>query len=332
MDGASRTVVGWLGAIAVGTMIAALPQPAAAQDYPTRPITMIVPFPAGGPTDTFARIMAGRMGEALHQPMVIENVGGANGTIGVGRVARALPDGYTLGIGQWSTNVVNGAVYDLSYDLLKDFAPVARLVSGPQLLVANKNLPANDLAEFIAWLKKNPGKALAGTAGVGSQQHVSGVYFQTATKTNVHFVPYRGAAPAMQDLIGGQIDFMFDQAANSLPQVKGGAIKAFAVTAKTRLASAPDIPTTDEAGLPGFYISVWHALWVPAGTPQDIVVKLNAAAVEAMADPQVDARFAELGQDMPPRSEQTPQALGAFQKAEVDKWWPLIKAANIKAE
>jgi tripartite-type tricarboxylate transporter receptor subunit TctC len=327
MDGASRAVFGLLCA-----MVVVLPQPVAAQGYPARPITMIVPFPAGGPTDTFGRIMAGRMGEALHQPVIVENVGGANGTIGVGRVARALPDGYTLGIGQWSTNVVNGAVYDLSYDLLKDFAPVARLVSGPQLLVATKNLPANDLSEFIAWLKKNPGKALAGTAGVGSQRHVSGVYFPTATKTNVHFVPYRGAAPAMQDLIGGQIDFMFDQAANSLPQVKGGAIKAFAVTAKTRLASAPDIPTTDEAGLPGFYISVWHALWVPTGTPQDIVVKLNAAAVEAMADPNVRARFAELGQDMPPRSEQTPEALGAFQKAEIDKWWPLIKAANIKAE
>jgi tripartite-type tricarboxylate transporter receptor subunit TctC len=312
--------------------ILAWPLPLAAQDYPTHPITLIVPFPPGGPTDTFGRIMAARMGQTLGQPVIVENVGGANGTIGVGRVAHAAADGYTVGIGQWSTNVVNGAVYELQYDLLKDFDPVARLVSGPQLLIANKDVPAKNLREFIVWLKANPGKALQGTAGVGSQQHVSGVYFETATKTEFKFVPYRGSAPAMQDLISGQINFMFDQVASSLPQVRNGTIKAYAVTSKTRLHSAPDIPTFDEAGLLGFYISVWHALWVPAGTPKQIIEKLNAAAVEAMADPAVASKFHDLGQDIPPPNEQTPAALGAFQKAEIDKWWPLIKAANIKSE
>jgi tripartite-type tricarboxylate transporter receptor subunit TctC len=323
------------GQALVGLICAAAclcPLPLAAQDYPTRPISLIVPFPPGGPTDTFARIMATPMGAALGQPVVAENVGGANGTMGVARVARALPDGYTLGIGQWSTNVVNGAVYDLPYDLLKDFAPVARLVSGPQLLVANKNLPANNLKEFIAWLKASSGKALAATAGVGSQQHISGVYFQDATKTQFKFIPYRGAAPAMQDLMAGQVDFMFDQVGSSLPQVRNGTIKTFGVTAKARLASAPDIPTLDESGLPGFTISVWHALWLPAGTPKPIIDKLNSAAVKAMAEPAVQAKFRDLGQDVPPAAEQTPEALGAFQKAEIEKWWPLINAAKIRAE
>jgi tripartite-type tricarboxylate transporter receptor subunit TctC len=305
--------------------------PLAAQDYPARAITMIVPFPPGGPTDTFGRILAAHMSETLGQPVVIEDVGGANGTIGVGRVARAAPDGYTIEIGQWSTNVVNGAVYDLPYDLLKDFAPVARLVSGPQLLIANKNLPPKNLQEFVAWLKATPGKALQGTAGVGSQQHVSGVYFQDVTKTDFRFIPYRGAAPAMADLLAGQIDFMFDQVGDALPMVRSGSIKAYAVTAKARLAAAPDIPTVDEAGLPGFYISIWQGMWAPAGTPRPIIDKLSAAAMAAMADPTVRQRFHDLGQDIPAREQQTPDAFGAFQKAEIEKWWPLIEAAHIKA-
>lgn len=319
----------WIGLVCIA--VSALPSLVRARDYPTRPITLVVPFPPGGPTDTFGRIMADYMSQALGQPIVIENIGGANGTIGMGRLARAEPDGYTIGIGQWSTNVVNGAVYDLPYDLLLDFAPVARLVSGPQLLVVNKSVPANNLKEFIAWLRANPGKALQATAGVGSQQHVSGVYFQAATKTDFHFIPYRGAGPAMQDLMAGQVDFMFDQVANSLPPVRAGTIKTFGVTAKQRLASAPDIPTLDEAGLPGFTISVWHGLWAPAGTPKEIIDQLSDAAMDAMADPAVVARFHDLGQDIPPPDEQTPRALAAFQKAEIEKWWPLIKAANIKS-
>jgi tripartite-type tricarboxylate transporter receptor subunit TctC len=316
----------------IGIAMLAWPLPLCAQDYPTRPITMIVPFPPGGPTDTFGRIMAEHMSQTLGQSVTIENVGGANGTIGVARVARARPDGYTIEIGQWSTNVVNGAVYDLPYDLLKGFAPVARLVSGPQLLIANKDLPPKNLLELIAWLKANPGKALAGTAGVGSQQHVSGVYFEGATETNFLFIPYRGAALAMKDLIAGQIDFMFDQVGDALPPLHNGMIKAYAVTAKTRLASAPDIPTTDEAGLPGFYISIWQGMWAPAGTPKAVIDKLNGAAMDAMADPAVQSRFRDLGQDIPPPDEQTPEAFAAFQKAEIDKWWPLIRAAKIRSE
>ncbi len=306
--------------------------PAAADNFPTRPITMVVPFPPGGPTDTFGRIIAAHMAITLGQPVVIENVGGANGMIGVGRVARAAPDGYTLCIGQWSTNVVNGAVYDLPYDLMKDFAPIARLVSGPQLLIANKDLPANTLQEFIAWLKARNGTALQATAGVGSQQHISGVYFADATKTQFKFIPYRGAAPAMQDLISGQVDFTFDQIGSSLPAVRNGIVKAFAVTAKERVAAAPDIPTFAEAGVPGFSMTIWQALWAPAGTPKPIVDKLNAAAVAALAEPAVAAKFRDLGQEIVPRAQETPEALAAFQQAEIDKWWPLIKAAHIKAQ
>lgn len=316
-----------LAAIAVFTATGATAQP-----YPSKPITIVVPFAAGGPTDTLARIMADRMSRTLGQTVVVDNTTGAAGTIGVGRVARAAPDGYTIGIGHWSTHVVNGAVYQLNYDLLNDFEPVALFASNPQLVVAKKAVAAKDLKELVAWVKANPDKVTYGTAGVGSASHVSGVYFEQRIGSKVRFIPYRGTAPALQDLVAGQIDIMFDQAANSLPQVRADKITAYAVTAKTRLAAAPDIPTVDEAGLPGLYISVWHALWLPKGTAKEIITKLNAAVVEAVADPAVREKFAALGQEIPAPAQLTPEALYAHHKAEIELWWPLIKAAGIKVE
>jgi tripartite-type tricarboxylate transporter receptor subunit TctC len=305
---------------------------AAAQGYPTHPITMIVPFAAGGPVDTVARIVTAPMSRTLGQTIVVEAVTGAAGTVGVGRVARAAPDGYTLSIGHWGTHVINGAIYPLQYDLLKDLQPLAMIATNPMLIVANASLPARDLKELIAWVAANPDKASLGTAGVGSGAHMGGLAFQKATGTSFQYVPYRGTAPAMQDLVAGHIQFMVDQASNSLPQVRGGKIRAYAVTAKTRLAAAPEIPTVDEAGLPGLYISVWFGIWAPRGTPRDIVEKLNAAIVAALADTTVRQRLADLGQEIPPREQQTPEGLGALQKAEIEKWWPIVKAAGIKPE
>ena len=305
---------------------------ARAQTYPARPITMIVPFAPGGPTDVIGRIVAEGMRASLGQPVVIENVTGAAGSIGVGRVARAAPDGYTISIGQWGSHVTNGAIYALSYDLLNDFAPLAWVATGVPLIVSRNTLPAKNLTELIAWLRANPDKASEGTAGAGSPQHIAGVYFQQETGTRFQFVPYRGVAPAMLDLMAGQLDFMIDQATNSLPQVVAGKIRAYAVTAKTRLAAAPEIPTVDEAGLPGFYVSIWQGLWVPKRTPPDIVAKLNAAVVSALATQRLRQRYDEIVQEIPPRDQQTPEALGALQKAEIDKWWPIIKAAGIHGE
>ncbi len=305
---------------------------AAAQNFPTKPVTIVVPFAAGGPADAMARVIGDRMRVSLGQQVIIEDVAGAGGSVGVGRVVRAAPDGYTISIGHWSTHVVNGAIYDLPYDLLKDLEPVALLPSNPQWIITNKNVPATNLKELVAWLKLNADKASAGTAGPGSASHVAGVYFQNITGTHFPFVPYRGTGPALNDLIGGQISLIVDQTSNSMAQVKAGSVKAFAVTAKERLPSAPDIPTVDEAGVPGLYISVWYGLWVPKGTPHDIIAKLNAAAVDAMADPNVRARMASFGLDIPPREQQTPEALGALQKAEIEKWWPIIKAAHISGE
>jgi len=312
--------------------LAASLAPARAQNYPSRPINLIVPFAAGGPTDTIARIMAQVMGPTLGQSVIVENVTGAAGSLGVGRVARAAPDGYTIGIGHWSTHVVNPAVYHLNYDVFEDFAPISLIATNPQLIVSKNDVPAKDLHELIAWVKANQDHVTQGTAGVGSASHISGILFQQLTGTKFQFVPYRGTGPMMQDLLGGRLDFSFDQAANSLPQVRGGRIRAYAVTAKTRIASAPDIPTVDEAGLPGFHISVWHGLWVPKGTPADVINMLVHATRTALADENVQRRWQELGQDLPPRDQQSPEALRAFHKAELDKWVPLIKAAGVKAE
>jgi tripartite-type tricarboxylate transporter receptor subunit TctC len=305
---------------------------APAQVYPSRPITMVVPFAAGGPVDTVARILSEPMRATLGQSIIVENVTGAAGSIGVGRVARAAPDGYTLSIGHWSTHVVNGAIYPLPYDLLRDLEPIVLLPSNPMIVVSKSAVPAKNLNEFVGWIKANEGKVSAGTAGAGSATHVAGVYFQNVTGTRFQFVPYRGTGPALQDLVAGQIDFIVDQASNSLQHVRDGKIRAYAVTASARLPSAPDIPTVAEAGLPSLDISVWYGLWAPKGTPKEIIAKLNAAAVQALSEPTVRQRFAELGLDMPPRDRLTPEALAAYQKAEIEKWWPVIKGANIKTE
>jgi len=307
---------------------------AASQVYPSRPITMVVPFAAGaGQPDTIGRIVAERMRASLGQPVIIENAAGANGSLGVGRVARAAPDGYTLVIGLRDTHVVNGAIYALPYDVLADFEPVALLSnSRGALLVAKKSLPANDLKGLIAWLKANPDKASQGHPGFGSLPHLSGIHFQNITGTRFQFVPYRGSGPAMQDLLAGQIDMMFVGADTALPQVRASRINAYAVTAMSRLVDAPDIPTVDEAGLPGFYSSQWFAIFAPKGTPKNVVAKLNAAVVDALADPAVRQRFADIENEIPPRDQLTPEALGALQKADIEKWWPIIKAAGIKAE
>jgi tripartite-type tricarboxylate transporter receptor subunit TctC len=303
-----------------------------AQPYPARPVIMVVPFSAGGPTDTIARIMAERMRGPLGQTVIVENITGAAGSIGVGRVARSAPDGYTLSIGHWSTHVVNGAIYALPYDVLNDFEPISLVANNPQLLISKLGVPATNARELIAWAKVNQDKVSVGTAGAGAASHVSGVYFQNTLGARFQFIPYRGAAPALQDVIAGQVDIMFDQAANSLPQVRNGKIRAYAVTAAKRLVSAPDIPTVDEAGLPNFYISVWHGLWAPKGTPKEVIARLTAAVRESLADPIVQKRLIELGQDIPSLDQQTPEALYAHHKAEIEKWWPIIKAANIKGE
>jgi tripartite-type tricarboxylate transporter receptor subunit TctC len=302
-----------------------------AQTYPSRPITMVVPYPAGGPTDTLARILAEHMRTSLGGSVIIENVSGAGGSIGVGRVARATPDGYTVSIGHWQTHVLNGASYSLQYDVVKDFEPVSLLADTAQWIVARKDFPAKDLKEFIAWLKENPGKATAGTVGVGGPE-ITEIYFQKRTGTSFPFVPYRGGAPLNQDLLAGQIDFGFGQAASTFVHVRNGNLKAYAVMAKTRWAAAPDVPTIDEAGISGLYASFWHGLWLPKGTTKEAITKLNAAVQAALADATVRKRFADQGQDIPPREQQTPVALATQQKAEIEKWWPIVKAASIKAE
>jgi tripartite-type tricarboxylate transporter receptor subunit TctC len=305
---------------------------AAAQNYPSHPITIVVPFSAGGPSDAMARILAERMKTALGENLVIENVTGAGGSIGVGRAVRSPPDGYTVSFGHLGTHVANGAIYKLGYDLMADLEPVALLPSNPMIIVSKNAVPAKSLGELLAWLKARAAPATAGTAGAGSGAHIAGLYFENVTGIKLQYVPYRGTAPAMNDLVAGQIDLIVDQTSNSIGQVRAGTIRAYAVTADKRVESAPDIPTTDEAGLPGFHMTLWSGLWVPKGTPKDIVEKLNAAAVEALSDPAVRKQLENLGLQMPPKDQLSPQALGAWQKAEIAKWWPMIKAADVKVE
>ena len=332
-EDANETSPPRISALAAGA--AALPavsRTARAQTYPSRPITMVVPYPPGGLTDVIGRILAEGMRTSLGQSVIIENVGGANGSIGTGRVARAAPDGYTLVVGIWNTHVANGATYALQYDVVKDFEPVLLLADAPLLLVASKAVPANDLKEFIAWLRLNPDKSSMGTVGAGSPGHLLGLLLQKETGTRFGLVAYRGAGPAIQDVVAGQIDTTFVNTATSQPQVRAGSIKAFAVTAKNRLAVAPDIQSVDEAGLPGLHFSLWAGLFAPRGTPKNIISKLNTAAVSTISDPTIHERLAEQGFEIPSHEQQTPEALGAYRKAEIEKWWPIIKAAGIKAE
>jgi len=305
---------------------------ATAEIYPSRPIIMITPLGVGGSTDVIARVVAQGMSQVLGQNIAVENVTGAGGTIGEGRIARSAPDGYTIGIGQWGTNVANGAIYPLTYDLMKDFEPVGLVATQPFLIVARKSMPANNLKELIEWLHANAGKANEGNSGVGSPSHVAGLLFQKAIGVNFTMVPYRGAGESTQALVSEQIDILLNVPGISMGQIRAGAMKAYAVTAPTRATMAPDIPTTDEAGLPGFYFSFWHAIWVPKGTPKDIIAKLNDALVKALADPATKKRLIDIGQEIFPPEQLTPEALRNFQQAEIDKWWPIIKAANIKAD
>jgi tripartite-type tricarboxylate transporter receptor subunit TctC len=304
---------------------------ASAQPYPSRPITLIVPFPAGGITDIIARIVADRMRTSLGQPVIAENVGGAGGTIGLTRLFRSAPDGYTIAIGQWTSNVGGGAMYQLPFDLQTDLQPISMLSIGTQWIIGRKDLPATNLKELIAWLKDHP-KTTGGTIGAGSGIHMCLVYFASKAGVELQFVPYRGGAPMMQDLVAGQIDISCPEAGQTLPQYRAGTIKAFAVMNEKRWFAVPEVPTVEEGGVPGVQFPFWHGLWAPKDTPQDIVAKLNAAVIETLADPTVRQRFTELGHEVAARQQQAPAALAAYYKAEIDKWWPIIKAANIKAE
>jgi tripartite-type tricarboxylate transporter receptor subunit TctC len=322
-----------LAAVATAALVAAAgPSAAGAERYPSRPITLNVPYAAGGPLDVVVRIVADGLRATLGQSVVVENITGAGGSIGVGRAVRAVPDGYTVSTGNWSTHVANGAIYQLPYDLRTDFEPVSQIPSESNLIVARKDFPANTLAELIAWLKQNPGKASAGTSGLGGPSYMAATFFQMRTGTRFALVPYRGAGPALLDLVAGQLDLMSTAPAIALPHIRDGSIKAYAVCDKDRIAAAPDIPTTDEAGLPGFYFSVWSGMWVPRGTPPDIIGRLNVALRDALADPAIRQRLAALAVEAPPPDQLGPETLGALQKAEIEKWWPIIRAAGIKGE
>ena len=320
-----------LGLIVGAAGLLTNPQRSGAQSFPTRPITLVAPFPPGGAVDTIGRLIAERMQESLGQSVIVENVSGAAGSIGPGRVVRSPNDGYTLSLGTSGTHVLNGATMSLQYDVLNDFEPIALFSTQPLMIVTRTDMPAKDLKELIAWLKNNPDKATQGTTGLGSTNHLAGALFQKVTDTRFSFVPYRGTNLAMQDMVAGRIDMIFDLASLSLPLVRAGTIKAYAVMAKNRLATAPEIPTVDEAGLPGFYSSIWIGLWAPKGTPKDATSKINAAVVKAFANPAVRTKLSELGHELYPRDQQTPEALAVLQKSEIDKWWPIVKAVGVKA-
>jgi tripartite-type tricarboxylate transporter receptor subunit TctC len=305
---------------------------ARAENFPSHPITIVVPFAAGGPSDVMARILAERMKTTLGETILVENVTGAGGSIGVGRALRSAPDGYTISFGHLGTHVANGAIYKLGYDLVADLEPVVLLPSNPMVVVSKNAVPAKSLKELIEWLKARPTPATAGTAGAGSGSHIAGLYFENVTGIRLQYVPYRGTGPAMNDLVAGQIDLIVDQLSNSINQVRAGTIRGYAVTDAKRAESATDIPTADEAGLPGFHMTLWSGLWVPKGTPKEIITRLNAAAVEALNDPSVRKQLENIGLQMPPKDQLSPQALGDWQKAEIAKWWPMLKAANVKVE
>ncbi len=320
-----------LGVTAAGAL-PALPRGALAANFPTRSITMVCPFAAGGATDVLGRVVADSMGRTLGQSIIVEDVTGAAGATGVGRVAHAAPDGYTLSVGTLTTHVLIGGLYKLDFDVLNDLTPIAELGFEPLLICVKNALPATNLKELIAWLKANPGKANVAIPGVGSTGNLAGIEFQKMTGTTFQFVPYRGDGPGVQDMMAGRIDMMIEPSSNFTAQVKAGTIRAIAVPAKKRMTSLPDVPTTDEAGLPGFYASIWFGLWAPKDTPKDIIATLNKATVAALADPAVKDKLTQLGQTVSTPDMQTPGALRAFQKSEAEKWWPIIKEANIKVD
>ncbi len=324
--------IGSLLRLLAATALAFATFAAAAQGFPNRPVTLIVPFAAGGPTDTIARILAQRMTKSLGQTVVVENVTGAGGTIAGAKVAHSPADGYVITIGHVGTHVITGAIQKMQYDVFNDFEPIAMIATNPQIVVSKNDVPAKTLKDLVAWAKAKKDPVTCGTGGPGTPAHVSCAYFQQQTGAQVQIIHYRGAAPAMQDIIAGHIEITFDQAANSLPQVRGGRIRAYAVTAPKRLDAEPEIPSVDEAGLPSFYMAVWHGIWAPKGTPRPVIDKLNAAIRESLADPDVRKRLGDLGQEIPPPEKQTPEALKAHHKAEIDKWWPVIKKAGITVE
>lgn len=312
--------------------LAAIGAPLHAETFPSRPVTMMVGFPPGGPTDTLARIIADAMQGPLGQPVVVETVSGASGTIATGRVVHARPDGYTIGMGQWSSHVASPAIYPLDYDVLRDLQPISLLAASPLWMIGKEALPPKTMPELIAWMKAKADPTTFANVGTGSAAHLCGLYFAQKTGLRLQYVPYRGAGPAMQDLIGGQIDLSCLEASSGLAYVQAGKFKAFAVMSEQRWPKSPDTPTMIESGIPGAVVNFWHGLWTTAGTPKDTVDKLDAAVVSALANPAVRQRLDTIGQVIFPRDQQGPAALAAYQKAEIDKWWPIIRAAGIKAE